>query len=146
VTLDNAQIAGDFDFTARADEEKCHPRDLCQITADGGGCTIADGYAESDLADTIRNVCEDWATVTSGVSEAMDGLTLADCPEGGCLGYAFTLPAGFEAARASHPYSVAGAPLATAFPDDADWNVPMTLRPGDNPCPAPPPPSGFGGQ
>ncbi|MBK6769796.1 MAG: G8 domain-containing protein [Ardenticatenales bacterium] len=146
VTLDNAQIGADFAFTARADDEKCHPRDLCQIAADGGGCTIAERYAESDLADAIRSICEEWATVTAGVADTMDGLTLADCPEGGCLGYAFTMPSGFEASRAGHPYTVAGLPLATWFPDDADWNVPMRLLPGENPCPAPPPPSGFGGQ
>ena len=84
--------------------------------------------------------------MTAGVADTMDGLTLADCPEGGCLGYAFTMPSGFEASRAGHPYTVAGLPLATWFPDDADWNVPMRLLPGENPCPAPPPPSGFGGQ
>src|SRR4029453_11762936 len=42
-------------------------------------------------------VCHDWATFASGTTTTTPGeLSLVDCPSKGCLGFAFTLPAGFN--------------------------------------------------
>ena len=41
-------------------------------------------------------VCQDWATYASGTtSDTLGEISLVDCPAGGCLGFAFTLPSDF---------------------------------------------------
>lgn len=151
VTLDHRSIAGDFEPAARADHERCMPRDTCFF--DGTTCRPCaldpakcddpaqrrttwqsvhpeDAAAlnridateldrpEGERRGALEVVCEDWAGVASGTTTVGDvELSLADCPAGGCLGIAFTLPAGFVGDRS---YADVGARLATCV-DEAEW-------------------------
>jgi hypothetical protein len=137
VTLDNSAIASDFNFASADPDTTCMPRDLCQPNESGDACTAADNWTGTTLEDAIDAACAFWGTATGGVAPATDGLTLVDCPSGGCIGYRFTLPPDFVA----QPYNVVGYGLTQCFPNSADWNVPLQVV--DSTCPAPPPPSGF---
>jgi len=64
-------------------------------------------------------VCHDWATFASGTTTTTPGeLSLVDCPSKGCLGFAFTLPAGFNGNKT---YQQVGAPLCQCFAESA-WS------------------------
>jgi hypothetical protein len=121
VTLDQRAIAADFNVATREDYERCMPRDLCFYDADSKRCeACASATAEKRQVNCIRQgdflpaditsmstpdgtgknpldvVCQDWATYASGTaSDTVGDLSLVDCPKTGCLGFAFTLPAGF---------------------------------------------------
>ncbi|MGH7787488.1 MAG: hypothetical protein ACRERC_11515 [Candidatus Binatia bacterium] len=141
IEMDSRLIADQFTFTARGADEKCLPRDACQVSADGSQCELASDFAEPDLADSVGAICEKWATRVAGTTPASQGLSLSDCPASGCLGYSFTLPATWTAKS----YAEVGAAHVTCFPDDAIWNRPLQVISQDaTTCSAPPTPSGFG--
>ena len=140
IVFDSSLLADRFAFTARPAGEQCVPLDACQVSTDGSHCTLASGFAEPELADTVRAICETWATRVAGTTPDSQGLSLSDCPADGCLGYAFTLPPGWM----PQSYGAVGAGRATCFPDDPVWNRPLQVIPQDaDVCADPPPPSGF---
>jgi cell surface hyaluronidase len=141
ITFDSSVIADQFPFTARADDDKCLPRDACQVATDGSQCELASGFAETDLQATVGGICETWATRVAGTTPTSQGLSLSDCPASGCLGYRFELPTPFI----PQSYAEVGAPRVNCFPDDSVWNRPLQVISQDvSACAAPPPPSGFG--
>ncbi len=141
IEFDSNLIADQFEFTTRADEEKCVPRDACQIAADGSQCALSSSFAEPDLAETVGAICGKWATRVAGTTPASQGLSLSDCPASGCLGYRFELPSSWT----PKSYGEVGASHVTCFPDDAQWNRPLQVISQDaEVCPVPPTPSGFG--
>lgn len=119
VTLDHAKLLTDdaFSIAKRAKYEQCMPRDLCYfddkdnkcrscLTNPGNkSCLRKDDFFVPDVSSMNRpdaagnkpldSVCEDWATMVSGQTTIGGGsVASADCPNGGCLGFAFRLPQG----------------------------------------------------
>lgn len=140
LVFDSSLLADQFAFTARAADQQCVPRDACQVSADGSRCTLAGGFAEPNVAHTVKKICETWATRVAGTTPDSQGLSLSDCPASGCLGYAFTLPPSWM----PQSYGSVGAGLTTCFPDDAVWNRPLQVISQDaGACSDPPPPAGF---
>lgn len=151
--FDHADIAPAYLFSSKQTYDVCLPRDLCQIdTSTSESCTMQaqpeflDGNA-ADYADyqtAVTEICSYWATASAGrkslpntPGDDADDPSFADCPAGGCLGYAFTLPAGFT----PKPYAQVGAALTGCF--DATWNVPMSNVDPACPTPATPNPTAF---
>ncbi len=132
ITLDQNVIAKSFAFDAN-DPIRCQPRDLCQPGP--GGCTPAQlpvGY--EGLKPLVDRVCRDWVTPANvQVGAGNDkGLYLAECPAGGCLGFAFTLPGDF----APKPYAEVGQKLSECYPKDATWNRAVVASDKQS-CPVP---------
>lgn len=132
VTLDNSTASADYAFLAAGtDPEACFPLDLCQVNSSNDACTVSGGVSDLGLAASLDAACAFWATRTTG--QASDGVFLNDCPRGGCIGFSFTLPAGFTPV----PYASAGAGLASCYPNQAPWSTGFTVL--DTTCaPAPP--------
>lgn len=130
ITIDQSVIAKSFAYDA-GDPIRCQPRDLCRPGP--AGCqpvaNLPPGY--EGLKPLVDRVCRDW--VNPANVESADGLFLAECPAGGCLGFAFTLPAGFV----PKPYAEVGQTLSECYPQDATWNRPMVATDRQN-CPVPP--------
>jgi hypothetical protein len=138
-TFDSSLFAAEFAFTLRNQDEKCIPRDVCSVGSAGEQCVLADDFVEPGLTDTMRSICETWATRVAGTTP-IDPLSLSDCPATGCLGYVFTLAQDFTGS----PYATSGAPLVTCFPEDALWNRPLQVISQDmDVCTMPPAPAGF---
>ena len=73
-------------------------------------------------------ICQDWATFASGTTSDMPGeLSLVDCPQGGCLAFAFTLPDGFVGDKT---YQEVGAGLGHCFLESA-WIDDALIARGD---------------
>lgn len=106
VTLDMAAFAADFDG---AREANCQPPSFCAWQGDACKCSITETtdpyYAECQADDS--EACQ--AAVRD-----------VDCPAGGCIGFALTLPAQFATDPVKDPR-----PDAEPFPNDADWTVPF---------------------
>jgi len=78
--------------------------------AEGGSCECADksdNECTQELGSKKNTICS-WA------------VRAVDCPEGGCRGFAFTLPSGFDAATISKE-----PPTPECFPsgDDSPWDI-----------------------
>jgi hypothetical protein len=96
VTVDMANFAGELDPT-HTDAHgvltslTCKPVSFCSwnSTSRSCGCALAANdtavLASPTLKASCDNACKSWATRD------------LDCPHDGCLGFAFTLPAGFKA-------------------------------------------------
>jgi hypothetical protein len=118
VALDHAPLAskGQFEVGAQEDYARCMPRDLCYYDTNSKGCKrctpgnskcIRQGdFLPTDIASINRPdqnqeapldvVCEDWSNMISGNTKVGNAtVSFADCPAGGCLGFAFRLPQGF---------------------------------------------------
>ena len=136
VTLDQRPIAAEYQSSLRSDYDRCMPRDVCYF--DGTQCQpclndpskcirqadfLADDLASMNHTDATGNkpldvVCQDWATYASGTtSDTLGEISLVDCPAGGCLGFAFTLPSDFVGNKT---YQEKGAPLAQCF-EECAW-------------------------
>lgn len=120
VTLDNSTAASSFEYGAVPTPQNCQPSDICRPGATG--CVGNPDYPEKDLADALNEVCGFWVDRRYGQSK--DGVFLSDCPAGGCLGFAFTLPASFTPVS----YQTAGLQLASCYPNAAPWNVGLSAR------------------
>eukprot|EP01137_Pigoraptor_chileana_P014789 Opistho-2@69888 len=140
LTLDHSKIASDYNFTARGANEKCIPRDVCQISADQQSCVASDAFTakEPQLADEMSRICGYWASRAAGMYPG-EQTTFADCPASGCLGYAFKMPTAFV----PQPYASVGAKLTSCFPRSRSWGVSLKSTPGDASCPPPSPSSGY---
>ncbi|MCK9634937.1 MAG: hypothetical protein M0R41_01485 [Methylobacter tundripaludum] len=133
VTLDNGTVASDYAFpTSAVPEDACFPSNLCQIESGNNPqkCTVSDTFPEPDLKESIKSVCNYWSSRTTG--QSADGVYLNDCPRGGCIGFSFTLPAGFTAV----PYASAGQALASCYPNSAPWKTGLKIT--DKSCAKPP--------
>lgn len=136
VTLDQSAIAGGFDYDAR-DPIRCQPRDLCRPDDARRACVpvpkLPAGY--EGLEKQVERICRDW--VTPAYAEVKTptekGLFLAECPSGGCLGFAFTLPGDFQPLT----YDQVGYAASECYPDDSTWRRPMTTA-DKRGCPVPP--------
>jgi hypothetical protein len=115
VTLDQRPIAADFELSARQDYSRCMPRDFCYFDSGTNSCKFCNGsdkctgqsilpidtgplnQMDASGASPLDVICQDWVTYTSGTkSPTLSQVSLADCPGGGCLGFAFTLPDNFQ--------------------------------------------------
>lgn len=135
ITIDQGRIAKSFGFD-RSDAIRCQPRDLCKPDDGGGKCVpvpLPPGY--QGLDQIVQRLCRDWVTPAYAETSAGPdkGLFLSECPAGGCLGFAFTLPAGFT----PRAYAEVGQKLSECYPKDANWNRPMVAADRQN-CPLPP--------
>jgi len=148
VTLDHAILKERFLAKNRAAKEQCLTRDLCRFDANENRCVSCfdaagkshpsckrsgnEGFLASDaktLAKEIQNYC-DWSTRATGTrTETVGELSLVDCPEGGCLGLAFTLPSGFTAKRYEDVFPPAS---IACFPDTWSKNSLVTRKDGAN--------------
>lgn len=117
----------------------CYPANLCQADQQTNQCTLnAAAFSEPGLTDTIGGICSYWATRTTqemtdtlATTGSAGAVYLNDCSAGGCLGFAFTLPAGFTPV----PYNNQG---ATPFLK-SQWTTSLQNTPGSNAiCPTPP--------
>ena len=124
VTMRTGSIASDYDFVDS--KTSCQPTDICQVDATTkSSCIANDTYKDTPIGDAINDVCARW--VTARDSQLGDGVFLADCPRGGCPGFAFTMgDAGSEAEVPSGSYAIHGAPLALPFPPTAPWDRKLT--------------------
>ena len=146
VVLDQSGIAEDFEVSARADYERCMPRDFCYFDGtrcqpcanDRGQCIRQGDFLPVDLqsmnhVDATGNkpldiICQDWAIFASGTTSDMPGeLSLVDCRQGGCLAFAFTLPDGFVGDKT---YQEVGAGLGHCFLESA-WIDDALIARGD---------------
>lgn len=135
ITIDQSRIAKSFAFNP-GDPIRCQPRDLCKPDDAGGKCVpvqLPAGY--QGLEKIADRLCRDWVTpaYAETASGPDKGLFLAECPEGGCLGFAFTLPGDFK----PRPYAEVGQKLSECYPKDATWTRPMVATDRQN-CPVPP--------
>ena len=124
VTLDNSKVASHYAFpkTLKAQTAACFPSNLCQIDTTviapaTPQCTVSDKFSPVGLKDSMKEICNYWATRTTG--QGAGGVYLNDCPRGGCLGFSFTLPASFTPT----PYASAGQNLARCYPKTAPWTT-----------------------
>jgi hypothetical protein len=118
VTLDHAPLAtaGQFEIANQDDYARCMPRDLCYYDGTAKacrrckpgtpGCIRQGDFLPLDIASMnkldanmeapLDIVCQDWAGMISGNTKIDEAtVSFADCPAGGCLGFAFQLPQGF---------------------------------------------------
>jgi hypothetical protein len=130
----------------------CYPANLCQANKQANQCTLNTAFTEPGLTDTIDNICKYWATRTTqemtdtpATTGSAGTVYLNDCPNGGCLGFAFTLPTGFTPVaysnqgttpflKAQWPTSLQTTPGSTATcpTPPAGGNFPKTKKPGRN--------------
>lgn len=112
VTVDMAPFAADF---ASAKETNCQPPSFCSWQAGACKCSITDttdpNYAECQADDS--EACQ--AAVRD-----------VDCPTGGCIGFALTLPGTFATDPANDPR-----PDPEPFPNTPEWNTPFVKAPAD---------------
>jgi hypothetical protein len=114
VNLNLSAFHSDFD-SARIDH--CVPKTLCHWSAGEKNCK-----GNSNVFPELTQADRDTACSYAGKD--------IDCPTGGCVGFAITLPASFEAkdqTTANGSALVKG--LAQCFPKDANWNVPLMPAP-----------------
>ena len=165
VTLDHAPLAtaGQFEIANQDDYARCMPRDLCyydsaskgckRCTPGTPGCIRQNDFLPIDVATMNKPdangeapldiVCEDWSGMISGNTKIDQAtVSFADCPAGGCLGFAFQLPQGF----APMAYKDVGKPLSYCFLESAWMSDSLQERtangPADPLCGAPRPQAG----
>ncbi|MEQ8501720.1 MAG: hypothetical protein RIB84_20130 [Sneathiellaceae bacterium] len=116
VTLDYAKLPASINLNPKTDTHgTCKPASFCTRTGAGScGCSLSEGDSAllqfgTGLKQTCDKICSDWAVKD------------LDCPQGGCLGFSFTMPAGFKADDKDHrpapePFpTVAGSPWLQGF-------------------------------
>ncbi|WP_437972150.1 G8 domain-containing protein [Sorangium sp. So ce260] len=105
------------DFEARR-KDLCQPASFCRWSDAAGQCQCA-----LDPEDPLYGECtaKNAAGQDAVCNAALDDVT---CPEGGCIGFSFTLPVSFTTDVQPNPR-----PKPERFPPS--WNVPWRLAPGD---------------
>ena len=110
----SSAMAPEFAFSVEptAPLSACQPADLCQVNAQGTGCSLREDFATSDpaLIDPLTRVCE--KIVSAFNAESAEGVFLSDCPKGGCAGFAFKM----GNPVAGDNYEKVGRPLAVPYP------------------------------
>ena len=105
VPLDMSKFS---DFQTNYDagrQDHCAPATFCTWNSKTSTCGC-NFNQQATTQKECQNTCANWATKD------------VDCPEGGCYGFAFTLPADFVAGTPAVP-----PPRVTCFPKDSNWNV-----------------------
>ncbi len=105
VPLDMSKIS-DFETNYNAGlQDHCAPATFCTWNSQKNtcGCNLSQ---QSSSPNECQNTCSNWATKD------------VDCPEGGCYGFSFTLPADFVAGTPA-----VAPPQVNCFPKDKSWNV-----------------------
>lgn len=100
------------DYTAGM-QNHCAPASFCSWNSSTSTCGCAAGQQMAGEA-YCQTACSDWATKD------------VDCPEGGCYGFAFTLPNGFVAGT-----PVVSPPQVGCFPNNPSWNVQFSQPTGN---------------
>lgn len=133
VTLVHDKAGYTPDLASVADA--CYPNNLCQINGKGNACDV-NPSVNGDLKGQVGEICQYWVTRTSTeVKDTSGKVYLNDCPSGGCLGFAFTLPSGFTATPYYNgtQYVVAPQPYTALTPT----LISSTLQNTGFKCPAP---------
>jgi len=115
VTLNLASFQAQFDAGRAA---SCQPQSFCSWNGASSACECSAQLQQDDPALYAQCVGNAAAGDKPVCSWAVRDL---DCPAGGCFGFSFKLPAGFQTDPSPNPR-----PAATAFPSDTIWNVPWT--------------------
>ncbi|MEW6268602.1 MAG: G8 domain-containing protein [Thermodesulfobacteriota bacterium] len=169
VTVDHTKLLPDsaFDASSRPDYDRCMPRDLCYFDASANKCRRCDPAAPVGAANRclragdflpvdvqsmnavdknnrkpLDAVCEDWSSKVSGQVQINNGakVTAMDCPAGGCLGFAFKLPSGFQAKPYQSVSNPQGKkPLSRCFVESAWMKDRLVQTSNDPQCGAPRP-------
>ncbi|MDX2167266.1 MAG: hypothetical protein SF182_09390 [Deltaproteobacteria bacterium] len=168
VTLDQSSLAADFAVENKEDYDRCMPRDLCFFDNDSKRCeacaTTTDAkrtancirqsdFLKADIdsmsskdgsgRNPLDTVCQDWATYASGTAKPQVGeVSFIDCPKGGCLGFAFTLPDSFVGNK---KYNDKGAAASSCF-KRSEWQSDALAQPtnsNDPVCGTPAPTTNF---
>lgn len=124
--------------------EPCYPANLCSAKENNTmgsqktSCVVSKKFKEVGLQDDINSICNYWVTRTS--REGADGVFLSDCPQGGCLGFRFTLPSDFE--PPSTPDGILNFVLpgkyASCYKREKPWTIGLLQVPSSNAtCPVP---------
>lgn len=136
----SVDFSSGFDFdTARMD--RCQPKSFCKWEgpAKGGTCECSTDLPKELYDECTQKLGVDNNTICSWAVRSVD------CPEGGCRGFAFTLPSGFNAATITQ-----APPTPECFPSKnpdgsksvwkVDWNPAGSdiAGPGCNVNPLPP--------
>ncbi|MFA9407670.1 MAG: calcium-binding protein [Candidatus Dadabacteria bacterium] len=114
----SVDFSSGFDFD-KARMDRCQPKSFCTWTGDAssGSCECSTDLPSSLYDECTQKLGSDNNTICSWSVRAVD------CPEGGCRGFAFTLPAGFDAATITKaPPTPECFPSGTDSPWDIDWN------------------------
>jgi len=117
----SVDFSSGFDFD-KARMDRCQPKSFCTWTGDAssGSCECSTELQTTDpelYEECKQSLGSDNNTMCSWSVRAID------CPEGGCRGFAFTLPAGFDAAAITKaPPTPECFPSGTDSPWDIDWN------------------------
>jgi hypothetical protein len=112
VTLNLSAFADDFKSAAK---DLCAPETFCQFS--DNKCVGKPGG--------LGNLTQSERDITCGRAGED-----ADCPQGGCVGFSVTLPAGFVAQdQTTANDSALVKSLATCFPKDENWDA--TRKPSD---------------
>jgi hypothetical protein len=145
VTLSHVNSQGNYTNTINngTASDICYPANLCEANKQSNQCTLNPAFTELGLTGTIGDICGYWATRTTqemtdtvATTGSAGTVYLNDCPAGGCLGFAFTLPTGFTPV----PYSNQG---TTPFLQ-AQWPTSLQNTPGSTAtCPTPDPSGNF---
>jgi hypothetical protein len=110
VTLNLSAFENDFKSASKG---LCLPANFCELTPTDQ-CVGKPGG--------LGNLTQEERNITCG--RAGEDV---DCPKGGCVGFQVTLPQGFEAKdQTTANDSALVRSLATCFPKDTDWNVPVS--------------------
>lgn len=114
VKMDFAKLPASIKFDPKDPANGlCKPTSFCEGTGSSCKCKLTPENSalmrlNPNLKQTCDNVCATWA------------LEDVDCPDGGCVGFRFTLPAGFKADDRNHR------PLPKAFPtteENSPWKT-----------------------
>ncbi|MEQ8347628.1 MAG: hypothetical protein RIB84_16580 [Sneathiellaceae bacterium] len=105
VSVDFGKLPKSINLDPATDAGTCKPASFCTRTGNSCGCSLKPGDSAllqfgSGLKQSCDAICKSWAVKD------------LDCPEGGCLGFSFTLPAAFKADDRNHR------PPPKAFPTD----------------------------
>ncbi len=97
-----------------AKQDECAPATFCTWNSQTSTCGCNPSQTSASPAE-CQNACANWSTKD------------VDCPQGGCYGFAITLPTDFVAGT-----PVVAPPRVGCFPKDQNWNVKFS-SPTQNP-------------
>ena len=115
VTMDLGSFEADFE-AARA--ESCQPQSFCSWDASTSQCGCSDEL-KTDNPDLYEECMQ--SNGTNQLPICSWSVKDQDCPQGGCFGFSFTLPSGFQTDPNPNPR-----PAPSCFAADDTWDVPWT--------------------
>ncbi|MEM7009390.1 MAG: calcium-binding protein, partial [Thermodesulfobacteriota bacterium] len=136
----------EVDFSGFDDEfangrmDRCQPQSFCKWDgpAKGGTCECSTNLPKDLYDECTEALGVEKNTMCSWAVRAVD------CPQGGCRGFAFTLPSGFDASTITQaPPQPECFPSGSNSPWDIDWNVAGDTLAGEGCVVKPLPPKNF---